>query len=309
MDADAVVLTRMTAAAEVMRAAGFEVDSGADADAHLSQAVRWQRYSRAAPSSLHRRCALDLARGSMRLWAQAGGQPRRGHRTGRRPGRSPRQALALVRVHLCLQTRSRCAALRVQVTAETAEASRRRIGSIEARFHDEAARMAADLDDTLARRLAGIAADAGVSPQDLRGAPDGPEAVTLPRTRPQHRSRLENRLTALLGTGFGLGVSLTAGRLVADLSGGWTAPAAGGAGAVGLGLTAWVVRTRLLLAERAGLERRLTVAIADLRAGLEERVVIRVLAAEAALAAAVATADPGEPVSDRSRPPVGHTPN
>jgi hypothetical protein len=68
---DDAVLARMAAAVDV--AAAAEPESGADPAAHLSRALRWQRYGRGAASELHRACGADIARGSVRLWSRAGG--------------------------------------------------------------------------------------------------------------------------------------------------------------------------------------------------------------------------------------------
>lgn len=72
---DAAMAARMSAAIEVVEAAGMAVDRGDDADAYLRRAVLWQRYARGPVSELHRRCADDIVRGSLRLWEQAGGVP------------------------------------------------------------------------------------------------------------------------------------------------------------------------------------------------------------------------------------------
>ncbi len=68
---DDTVLARMAAAVDVAAAAGL--DPGADSDAQLPRAVRWQRYGRGPVSELHRACGADIARGSLRLWSRAGG--------------------------------------------------------------------------------------------------------------------------------------------------------------------------------------------------------------------------------------------
>ncbi|MFW3115684.1 hypothetical protein MHAE_18137 [Mycobacterium haemophilum DSM 44634] len=50
------------------------VDPADDPAAHLSRAVRWQRYSVGSlgpVSELHRSCGADIVRGSLRLWSQA----------------------------------------------------------------------------------------------------------------------------------------------------------------------------------------------------------------------------------------------
>jgi hypothetical protein len=74
--ADEQVAARMTAAIDVMRAAGLEVDAADDdagASVYLQRAIAWERYSRGPVSRLHRSCGADIARGSLRLWERAGG--------------------------------------------------------------------------------------------------------------------------------------------------------------------------------------------------------------------------------------------
>ncbi|KBZ68081.1 hypothetical protein K875_00626 [Mycobacterium [tuberculosis] TKK-01-0051] len=76
---DDTVVARMAAAVDLAEAAGLEpgdpqhVDAHRDPSAHLPRAVRWQRYSRASASELHRACGADIARGSLRLWSQVCG--------------------------------------------------------------------------------------------------------------------------------------------------------------------------------------------------------------------------------------------
>lgn len=78
---DDTVVARMAAAADLAEAAGLDPDNPGSLDldrdvhrdpsAHLPRAVRWQRYSRASASELHRACGADIARGSLRMWSQA----------------------------------------------------------------------------------------------------------------------------------------------------------------------------------------------------------------------------------------------
>lgn len=74
---DDTVVARMAAAVDLAEAAGLDpggpeaADVDRDPSAHLPRAVRWQRYSRASASDLHRACGADIARGSLRLWSQA----------------------------------------------------------------------------------------------------------------------------------------------------------------------------------------------------------------------------------------------
>lgn len=66
--ADDVVLAVMTAAVDVLQGAGLAVDRGDSEAAHLGRAVRWRSYGRRAPvNALHRSCAADVCRGSLRL--------------------------------------------------------------------------------------------------------------------------------------------------------------------------------------------------------------------------------------------------
>ncbi len=63
---------RMAAAVAVMTGAGIAVEAGEGADAHLRRAVRWRRYSAGPVTALHRACASDIARGSLRMLAGGG---------------------------------------------------------------------------------------------------------------------------------------------------------------------------------------------------------------------------------------------
>jgi hypothetical protein len=67
---DEVLEARMTAAMRVMRAAGTgaEVRTGGNAGEHLARARHWRRYGAGPVSTIHRACAADIARGSLRMW-------------------------------------------------------------------------------------------------------------------------------------------------------------------------------------------------------------------------------------------------
>ncbi|MCV7378264.1 hypothetical protein BST11_18685 [Mycobacterium alsense] len=69
---DDTVVARMAAAVELAEAAGLGPLDGGDPGAHLPRALRWQRYGRGgALGALHRACAADITRGSLRLWSRA----------------------------------------------------------------------------------------------------------------------------------------------------------------------------------------------------------------------------------------------
>ncbi|MEI6253409.1 MAG: hypothetical protein WCP30_11430 [Mycobacteriaceae bacterium] len=70
---DDVVLARMAAAAAVVRAAGAADVACSTRSDHLRRAIHWQRYARGPVSALHRACAVDIARGALRLWSRADG--------------------------------------------------------------------------------------------------------------------------------------------------------------------------------------------------------------------------------------------
>lgn len=78
LSGDDLAFTRMSAAVAVLEAAGLDVDPS-DADpfeegaAQLRRAVAWQRYGRGPVTAVHRACADDIARASLRRWSAAGG--------------------------------------------------------------------------------------------------------------------------------------------------------------------------------------------------------------------------------------------
>jgi hypothetical protein len=69
---DDTVIARMTAAVDVVEAAGMKVDRCDSGDANLRLARGRQRYSRGPVAGLHRACGADIVRGSLRLWSRVG---------------------------------------------------------------------------------------------------------------------------------------------------------------------------------------------------------------------------------------------
>jgi len=187
------------------------------------------------------------------------------------------------RVRITGQVRTVCMALRTELRNEAAEVTHRAVDEFRSAVHRRVVHEAAELDAMLTGRLTQLA-----DGFDLSAPTCPPLEAYLPRFG---RPRLENRLTVLLSSGFGLGVALTVGRLLADLIPSWTPVVLAGTLVAGIALTGWVIRTRRLLAERAALDRWVTEVTAGLRAAMEERVLTQLLAAESALAAAAATGE------------------
>lgn len=268
----------MHTAARVLRDAGLEVDTGGSAEAHLRRAIYWHRYSNGPVSDLLRSCGRDIARGSLRLWAAAGGVPEAP--SGRRPAGSSqapdpakrRVSAQLMRVQLSGRARAMCAALRDDLSAQAAGMRRSEICAFGQRVRRQVLRVIADFDEAVSGRLAELGL-----PVEPPGWSDLPGEERLPAHR---RPGLENRLSTLIGAGFGVGVSLSIGRMVADLQPEWMPAASIGCGLLGLALTSWIVLARRLLAERAAAERWICDVAAGLRLVLEERLLARIVAAE-----------------------------
>lgn len=256
---DDVVLARMRAAAAALRAAGMTVAlRGAEADL-LRAAVGWQRYSRGPVTPLHGACAADVSRGLLRMWART-----------RRPSDRPRVRLRQARIGLSGRVRTRCAALRAELRAG--------VGGV-------ALRQCVDFRERAERRLNQVAREvaAEVDWELTPAAPGDPPGVDLP---PYPVAGLENRLTVLLGAGFGAGAAVTLGRVWTEFLPGRSALVAAVSVAAGLLLGGWVARTRRLLHERAVLDRWVCEGVAALRSALDEYVAARVVAADSATAAA-----------------------
>jgi hypothetical protein len=65
---DDAVLAVMSAAVDVVQAAGLTVDASDDPADHLRRARTWRRYGSGPVAGLHRACAADICRGSLRLY-------------------------------------------------------------------------------------------------------------------------------------------------------------------------------------------------------------------------------------------------
>jgi hypothetical protein len=73
---DDAVLACMSSAVDVVEASGLTVDPGDEPPAHLRRALHWRRYGAGPVAAVHRACAADISRGSLRLLAaRRGGSP------------------------------------------------------------------------------------------------------------------------------------------------------------------------------------------------------------------------------------------
>lgn len=238
------------------------------ADALLQGAIRWWHQSSLATSEAQRARALDNARGQLRRWAAAGGTPE----PIRPPRRPTVRAVRVARVELTARARTVCAGLRAELGDEAARLSLGGGTEFTERVRSAVVGAGVDLDKQVSRRLAAL------------GLPGEAADWTVHDCLPAPRScRLENRLSTLLGIGFGSGVAVTLGRVAADVLPG--RPAMVGCGLLGVALTCWIVATRRLLTGRAAAERWAVEAVGNLRTACEERVVSRMLAAESDVSA------------------------
>ncbi|QCQ92612.1 hypothetical protein [Rhodococcus sp. SGAir0479] len=186
------------------------------------------------------------------------------------------------RVDLVHDAGNRIRATAVAARSEIDRAGRRDLAAIPARVTALAEQAAADLDEGLARRVAEIAARAGVP------GPATPSAAPAPRPdAPDARHRgVEDRLMVLVGASAGVGL----GRLaVAPIS---MLPALDIASipitlTLGAGAAWWIARARRLVADRAHLRQWASDTAAHLRAQLEQRVLGRILEVEGDVSAQV----------------------
>ena len=208
-------------------------------------------------------------------------QSRISEREGPAAARAQRAAAArqlrVARVQLTGHTRATCASMRADLRRDATGLSRRGVDEFCSGVRRRSARAVAELDATLSR----LVDDLGVPSLDVAEASCPALETNLPRFG---RVRAD-RVTALLSVGFGLGMALTLGRLFADLAPASTAAITGASLLTGIGLSGWVIRARVLAAERVALDRWVTEVTAGLRTAMEERVVMQLLAVETAMAA------------------------
>lgn len=194
-----------------------------------------------------------------------------------------RGAVAQARVSLTYRARKRCAVMVAELRAEAATLSRAEAAEFEARVGEVAAAVTAEVDAQIGRELDVLAERLAV-PLPTRTDP-APAVRTepMPTTR-----RAENQLVVILGAGFGLGVALASGRLLASVADGLDVVGLVVGAVVGLAVTLWVIGIRGLLAIRAGFDRWVIEVGATARSDAEARVAMRLLAAEVALTTSAA---------------------
>ena len=200
------------------------------------------------------------------------------------------QALALrsllqqSRVRLAGQARTECAALRAELRREAAGVTRGGVDEFCSDARCRAVGAAAELDTALTAVLTRLAGGAGLPVDAVSAGPSAAADSYLPRFA---RPELESRLSVLLSAGFGLGVTLTVGRSLADFAPAWASAIFAGCLVTGVVLTGWMVRARRLLTERTALDQWVRELTAALRTAMDDRLVTRLLAAESALFASV----------------------
>jgi len=190
--------------------------------------------------------------------------------------------LRVARVQLTGQVRATCASLRADLRRDATGLSRHGVDEFCPATRRRSARAVAELDATLSRLVDDLDI-AGIDIPWIDGALASCPA--LETYLPEFGHARADRVTALLSIGFGLGMALTLGRLLADLAPAWTAAITAASLLTGIGLSGWVIRARGLAAERAALDRWVTEVTAGLRTAMEERVVMQMLAVETAMAA------------------------
>lgn len=258
-DATAALLT--VAATAALEADGLTVDRGMDSDAHLRRAVHWRRHGRRATDDLHRRCAAELSRGSLRLLAGSGARPE-----------TSRLELQRIRLELVRDARARYGDLRAELLRRVPS------GRVAAEdFEADACERLAEVADGIRDATAIALGVAGSTDRWPLPAVSGPVLAQRPD---------ELWLGIVLGTGFGSGAALGLARVATGLAG--VPDAIGGvlALALGLALTVAVIGGRARLHRRAVLDRWVGTAVAAARQATEEELSYRLLEAQAATASA-----------------------
>jgi len=221
----------------------------------------------------------------------------RGRTTARRPNAMAAR-LREARVELSRLTAEQSAGVRTALQVRAAELPRGAVPGFAGYAADRASAAAAAVDTEIARCLADIAGELGLSD------PSPGSTVFAGVGAPPHSAGgPEAQLTALLGVGFGAGAAVTMQRFAGFLpiSGTPSAVVAGASVATGLAVAWWMVRTRRLLGERAVLQRWSAEVAGRLRGDLEHAVAARLLAAETAWSARLSAEQDARAAAARAR--------
>jgi hypothetical protein len=195
------------------------------------------------------------------------------------------------RVQLSHFARNRCSSVRGELQADAAGLSRQNVAGYEAHARGRVEQVVAEVSETTAHHLAGVAEVMGV-PVAVPALEKLPVVDVGPP--PLKSRRQETWLMLLLGAGFGLGVALTLSRLVAGLAPGLKVAGGVACVAIGLAVTVLVVHIRGQLRDRAVLDRWAGDVTGSLRSVVEELVATRVLVVESVLSTALAARDEAE---------------
>ncbi|BBX40624.1 hypothetical protein [Mycobacterium simiae] len=199
-----------------------------------------------------------------------------------------RSQIQQAKVQLSHHGLNRCSAMRGELQEEAARLPRRGMAGFEARARARAAEVVTEVAEHTTAHLVDLAAGVDV-PVEL--PPPAALSTDLPSVNvaspPLKSRRQETWLMLLLGAGFGVGVAVALGRLVAGVAQRLNSAVevVGGIAcvAVGLAVTFLVVNLRALLHDRALLDRWAGDLTSSLRSVVEELVATRVLAAESLL--------------------------
>lgn len=215
-----------------------------------------------------------------------------------RSGRDPaevRRVLVGARLQLLRVVRDESATVRAELRDAAAEVGVGGSAGFEALVTAEALRFHVRLAEEVDRVVDAAAAGLGLAATPTPPLPDPPD---VSRTTTSSR-RLEGRLVAVLGVGFGTGIALACSRLLSGLVPGSSAPGWTVGAAAGLALVVWVVRARGLLHDRALLDRWVVEVAATLRWHGEAMVAERLLIAESRWAAGARAAPPKPGLASR----------
>lgn len=191
-----------------------------------------------------------------------------------------RSQIQQARVQLTYFARNRCSSVRGELQESAGAVTRSRLGEFVVYVGGRVADVVAEVDEGTTARLEDVAHELDMS-ADVSGRVESP-VVDIPEPSLNSR-RLETRLMAVLGIGFGLGMTLTLGRMFADLAPGWALAGAAFCAVIGLVASGWVVNTRAVLRDRAVLDRWVGEVSGSLQSAVEQSVAMRVLSAESVL--------------------------